>query len=81
VALDGQGRVFVADFQSYAIKVFSPEGTLLGSWGSEGMQPGQFDLPVAVVLDGSGGAYVIDADGIPVQKVRLMPSLASVTQP
>ena len=42
---DGQGNLFVADHRGNRIQVFAPDGTLLGTIGGVGVQPGQFIIP------------------------------------
>ncbi|WP_082679811.1 NHL repeat-containing protein [Paucibacter sp. KCTC 42545] len=67
VAVDGQGRVYVADSYNDRIRVISPQGqvsTLAG--GMPGYQDGQgeqarFDMPTALALDAQGQLWVSDA--------------------
>jgi hypothetical protein len=33
------------------------EGKVLARWGSEGSDPGQFDLPHGIAVDGNGNAH------------------------
>ena len=60
VAVDGQGRVYVADYGNSRIQVFNRHGAFLTSWGSEGSGPGEFLLPQGIAVDRDGSVYVSD---------------------
>jgi sugar lactone lactonase YvrE len=68
VAVDGQGRVYVADFGNHRVQVFSPEGRLVTVWGREGGGPGEFRLPQGIAVDSRGQIYVSDRDNHRIQK-------------
>ncbi|MEO5965038.1 MAG: SMP-30/gluconolactonase/LRE family protein [Candidatus Limnocylindrales bacterium] len=67
VALDGEGRVYVADASGQQVMVFSAVGSeagdlrSLGSFGSEGVENGQFEFPNGVATDSRGRVYVTDS--------------------
>ena len=61
VALDGAGRVFVADNLNQRISRFSTNDTgyrYKGRWGSYGTSPGNLAYPRALATDASGRVYV-----------------------
>ena len=60
VALDGDGNVYVADYQGHRIQVFNSEGNFLRKWGSEGSEDGQFYRPWGVAIDNDDNVYVAD---------------------
>ena len=60
IALDSQGRVFVADTGNKRIAVFDEDGNYLTEFGTAGFDPGQFDEPVGVAVAGDGTVYVTD---------------------
>ncbi len=60
VAVDSEGRVFVADTGNKRIVIYDANGNVLGQFGSEGFEPGQFYEPVDVDIDRNGYAYVTD---------------------
>lgn len=60
IAVDGQGRVYVADTGNKRILVFDAEGNYLTEFGAGGMNPGQLDEPVGVAVDARGLVYVAD---------------------
>jgi hypothetical protein len=74
IAVDFRGRVFVSDHGN-RVQVFAPTGDVLGTWGSGGLEPGQFIDPVTLALDGQGHIYVIEHFGARVQKFQLLPPL------
>ncbi len=60
VAVDSQGRVFVADTGNKRIAVFDSNGKFITQFGSAGLDPGQFDEPVGVAVGEDGTVYVTD---------------------
>ena len=59
-AVDGQGRVYVADYANHRIQVFDASGSLLLGWGREGSGPGEFRLTGGIAVDRRGQVYVSD---------------------
>jgi DNA-binding beta-propeller fold protein YncE len=60
LAVDTQGRVYVADTGNKRIVIFDLDGKYLTQFGTSGMSLGQLDEPVAVALDAAGNVYVTD---------------------
>jgi sugar lactone lactonase YvrE len=60
IAVDSQGRVYVADTGNKRIAIFDKDGNYLTEFGTGGFDPGQFDEPVGVVVAPSGTVYVTD---------------------
>jgi predicted membrane-bound mannosyltransferase/DNA-binding beta-propeller fold protein YncE len=60
IAVDSQGRVFVADTGNKRIVVFDEDGDYITEFGTAGFDPGQFDEPVGVAVAGDGTVYVTD---------------------
>jgi len=60
IAVDSQGRVFIADTGNKRIVVFDEDGNYITEFGSAGFDPGQFDEPVGVAVAGDGTVYVTD---------------------
>jgi sugar lactone lactonase YvrE len=60
IAVDAQGRVYVADTGNKRIVVFDSDGNYLTEFGTAGMDPGQFDEPVGVAIGPDGTVYVTD---------------------
>jgi DNA-binding beta-propeller fold protein YncE len=67
VAVDEQGRVYVADYGNHRVCVFDAEGRFIDGWGREGGGPGEFRLPSGVAVDGRGRVYVADGGNHRVQ--------------
>jgi predicted membrane-bound mannosyltransferase/DNA-binding beta-propeller fold protein YncE len=60
VAVDAEGRVFVADTGNKRIVVFDEDGNYLTEFGTAGLDAGQFDEPVGVAVAEDGTVYVTD---------------------
>jgi DNA-binding beta-propeller fold protein YncE len=60
IAVDGEGRVYVADTGNKRIVVFDEDGNYLTEFGTAGFDPGQFDEPVSVAVAEDGTVYVTD---------------------
>ena len=51
---DSPNNFVISDHKSHSIRVFSPEGNLLHTIGSEGHQPGMFSYPRGVAITPNG---------------------------
>jgi DNA-binding beta-propeller fold protein YncE len=66
IATSADGYVYVTDFDGsfftiQRVQVFDPSGTYVTKWGYYGTsEPGQFQYPEGVAVNGSGYAYVAD---------------------
>jgi DNA-binding beta-propeller fold protein YncE len=60
IAVDSQGRVFIADTGNKRIAVFDEDGNYITEFGGAGLDPGQFDEPVGVAVTEDGTVYVTD---------------------
>ena len=60
LALDGEGRLFVADRENNRIQIFDQEGSHLASWT-------QFGRPSGISFDTHGNIYVADSESDDVQ--------------
>ena len=67
IAVDGSGKVYVADTGNNRVQVFSSDGVYLGQWGSFGDGDGQFSNPQGIAADYSGNVYVADTGNDRVQ--------------
>lgn len=68
LAVDAEGNVFVAHWNSNKIAVYSPAGELLREWGVKGTGDGEFQLPGSVALGPDGLVYVPDQGNSRIQK-------------
>ena len=84
IALDGQGRLFVADNNTRRVKVYdAADGTYLGGIGSGdwGMGENEFQNPMGVATDAAGNVYVADSNVHHVQKFKpAAPAMEYLTQ-
>ena len=68
LAVDAQGTVYVAHWNSHKLAAYSPSGELLREWGQKGTADGEFQLPGSVALGPDGLLYVPDQGNSRVQK-------------
>lgn len=68
VAFGPQGDIYVADgYGNSRVVRFDAEGRFITAWGRRGKEPGEFNLPHAIVVDGRGRVLVGDRDNFRVQ--------------
>ena len=68
VAVNKKGEIFVVERGKHCISIFSPTGEKLGSFGSQGSGPGQFNNPCGVTVDDDGNILVADSNNHRIQK-------------
>ncbi len=68
IAVDGQGRVYVADSINHRIQVLDASGRTVLTVGGEGNAPGQFREPWSVAVDAEGFIFVADTWNHRIQK-------------
>lgn len=61
LAVDGDGRIYVADSQASEIRVFSPEGECVRTFGRSGEGPGEFSLLAGIAWQPPGFLWTIDS--------------------
>jgi DNA-binding beta-propeller fold protein YncE len=68
VDADPEGRVYVADTDNHRVVVFDGNGSVINSWGRQGSNSSEFQLPQAVVYSEDDGlVYVADSGNNRVQ--------------
>jgi DNA-binding beta-propeller fold protein YncE len=61
--------VYVADAGNDQIDKLSPQGQVIATFGSYGSDPGKFNYPSGIALDGAGNIYVADEENHRIQKL------------
>jgi DNA-binding beta-propeller fold protein YncE len=68
VAIARDGEIYVADgYGNSRVHRFSPDGELIGSWGTPGSDPGEFTTPHAIWVDREDRVLVADRENNRVQ--------------
>ena len=67
VAVAPDGTIYVTNTHAYELLVFTSTGDFSAGWGSKGADPGQWEIPVGVVVDQAGRIYVADSANFRVQ--------------
>jgi sugar lactone lactonase YvrE len=68
MAFDADENIYVVDSLNHRVQKFTNEGALILSWGSQGDEEGQFELPWGITVDELGDVYVADWRNDRVQK-------------
>ena len=68
VALSSSGEIYVSDgYGNARVHRFSPDGTLLLSWGEPGYAPGEFRLPHSIWVDKQDRVWIPDRENSRIQ--------------
>ncbi len=68
VALSSSGEIYVSDgYGNARVHKFTPDGTLLFSWGEPGDAPSQFRLPHSIWVDKQERVWVVDRENNRIQ--------------
>ncbi len=68
VAISSSGDIYIADgYGNARVHKFSPDGTLLLSWGEPGPAPGQFRLPHSIRVDQQNRVWLVDRENSRIQ--------------
>jgi len=68
LALDAEGRVYVADGRKHEVVRLDDAGKIVERFGKLGQAAGEFDLPHMLSFDRAGNLFVTDINGKRVQK-------------
>jgi len=50
----------VTDYGNRRVQIFTPDGSYLGEFGSQGTGSGQFSGPFGITIDAAGNVFVSD---------------------
>lgn len=64
VALDGVGNIYIASFFGNQVYIYDKSGKFVDRFGQQGNEPGQFNGPQQIVVDGKNQVYVKHSLGI-----------------
>jgi DNA-binding beta-propeller fold protein YncE len=72
LALDGSGRVHAVDSHMGLIQILNPAtGAFIASYGSQGTDPGQLNLPLGIALNPAGEMAVASSEN---RRVEILPT-------
>jgi tripartite motif-containing protein 71 len=80
VAVDKAGNVYVTDTPRDRVYKYSPQGQVVATWGvcdaptaenhfCDASQPGRFQGPLGIAVDGADNVYVSEGAGVRIQKL------------
>jgi len=68
LALSADGKnLYIVDTKAHKVCVYNPEGAHRFDFGHRGTEPGAFNYPTNIALDGTGNIYVTDSMNFRVQ--------------
>jgi DNA-binding beta-propeller fold protein YncE len=68
LAFAPSGDLYISDgYGNARVHHFSPDGTLIQSWGEPGLGPGQFNLPHGIAVHPDGRVFVADRENDRIQ--------------
>jgi sugar lactone lactonase YvrE len=71
-SVDGEGNIFVSNFSDSGIRIYAPDGKLLGAIGETGDREGQFRSPSGLWIDQSNRVFVADTGNRRVQVFQIV---------
>lgn len=60
ITIDADGNIWIPDTHNSIILKYTPEGTLLQTFGTYGTEPGQFIYPTDLAVDRDGVLYIVE---------------------
>lgn len=61
LAVDGSGNLYVTDADGHRVQKYDRDGNAILGWGAQGIENGQFQAPMSIVVDRQGSVYVADS--------------------
>lgn len=71
LSVDLTGKIYVSGARDPHIRIYSRDGSLLGSFGHTGMEVGEFDSPAGLWVDATNWLYVSDTNNARVQVFQI----------
>jgi DNA-binding beta-propeller fold protein YncE len=80
LGVDLTGNIYVSNTTDSHIRIYGRDGTLLGSFGRNGSEVGEFSSPAGLFVDGGNRLYVADTNNSRVQVFQLSHDSESETE-
>jgi sugar lactone lactonase YvrE len=71
LGVDLTGNIYVSNTTDSHVRIYGRDGTLLGSFGRNGMGVGEFNSPAGLCVDGRNRLYISDTNNGRVQVFQL----------
>jgi DNA-binding beta-propeller fold protein YncE len=71
LGVDLTGKIYVSSARDPHIRIYSRDGSLLGSFGHTGMEVGEFNSPAGLWVDATNWLYVADTNNGRIQVFRV----------
>ncbi len=70
ISVDGKGRIALVDSLRHEIKLYAPDGKMIGQYGGAGQRPGEVLYPADASFDGEGRLCLADRGNDRVQVLQ-----------
>jgi len=77
LGVDQAGNIYVSNTTDSHVRIYGRDGALLGSFGRNGMEVGEFNSPAGLCVDGRNRLYVGDTNNSRVQVFQLSENLGA----
>jgi DNA-binding beta-propeller fold protein YncE len=71
LGVDLTGNIYVSNTTDSHVRIYGRDGTMLGSFGRNGMEIGEFNSPAGLCVDGRNRLYIADTNNSRVQVFQL----------
>jgi len=68
IAIDSNGDVYISELMGNRIGKYTSTGAFITTWGTFGINDGQFNWPKYIAVDGENNIYVADEKNLRIQK-------------
>ena len=81
LGVDQTGNIYVSSIKDSYVRIYGRDGSLLGSFGRNGVATGEFNSPAGLWIDDKNHLYVADTNNSRVQVFQLSDDFAVERNP